>query len=54
MLCFSLVYLHSMSQVIDISYMEMINSLKCRTELNDILINNAQELLDVDEDSIII
>jgi BRCA1/BRCA2-containing complex subunit 3 len=42
-------YMHSMSQILDCSFIETINTLECRTKTNEILIKEAQKALN-DED----
>lgn len=46
------IYLHSTSHIIDISYLEMLNSLKCRREINHMLIKNAKMFLEASEEEI--
>ncbi len=36
-------YMHSMSQILDCSFIETINTLECRTKTNEILIKEAQK-----------
>ena len=38
-------YLHSMSQILDSSFLEMIQSLECRTKINEILIREVQRTI---------